>query len=341
MMENPKHYAKAFYDFPLGTLDRRGAASAIHCAFGGNRGNRVGRAGQAFFQGFAGLCLSRQPVPTVPTEKPPFPPRHLADLPGVVSWTGPGRRSTPSGNWEPGPKFDSNPCPARDLLGSRAVGTGGNPGAKSTGTAWPAAPAAGGTPPARVASPWRAKRPDRPTVAVDERAGRAMRIEFREIAEGTGTPARGFLPLRRWGQTGPGRGRAVTPDAPRRRVHGEAVEREGDRSRAEGGKGVATASLSLRLAFATELLDGDADHSSGGEVIREEAASSAAQSVPADAAVDVAGADWRKCGSCGGGADRSRLDSASRTGGWWTAGSSCENVGRNRRAAVAPYSGVR
>jgi hypothetical protein len=113
-----------------------------------------------------------------------------------------------------------------------------------------------------------------------------------EMAEGTGTPARGFLPLRRWGQTGPGRGRAVTPDAPRRRVRGEAVERGGDRLRAEGGKGLATASLSLRLATALELLAGDADHSSDGEVIREEAASSAAPPVPADAAVDVAGAGW-------------------------------------------------
>jgi hypothetical protein len=49
------------------------------------------------------------------------------------------------------------------------------------------------------------------------------------------------------------------------------------------------------------------NHSSDDEVIREEAASIAASQVPADASVDVSEADWRQCGSCRGGADRSAL----------------------------------
>jgi hypothetical protein len=50
-----------------------------------------------------------------------------------------------------------------------------------------------------------------------------------------------------------------------------------------------------------------------GEAFRWKAASIAAPQVLADAAVDVTEANWRKCGSCGGGADRSAQRTVSRT----------------------------
>src|SRR5262249_46278462 len=92
----------------------------------GTVGTALRHGSGCFSSVFPSLCRSRQPVPTVPTEQPPFPPTHPGHLPGVVSRTDHGRRSTLCGNWEPGTNFDLNSCPTKDLRGSHRVGTGGN-----------------------------------------------------------------------------------------------------------------------------------------------------------------------------------------------------------------------
>src|SRR5262249_1791287 len=95
-------------------------------AAGGNRGNRVWGVGQAFFQCFSWSAPSSSPGSHGSRAKRAHFPPGIPHTSSGGSREGGGACGAFAGHWEPGPKIALTSCPAKDLQGSRAVGTCGN-----------------------------------------------------------------------------------------------------------------------------------------------------------------------------------------------------------------------